>query len=214
MADRFYRVALESTVATQLIVNTFCIFGDDAFADFSPLTAQGLADKLGTDTTLTDAYAGLLNTDSTFDSVVVTEMLAPGDTDIPESGAHSVAKTGTMATTSDVPDPLCAVLHLSTDAAVRSGHGRMFLPPLRLSDNINNEVVSNGYASTHAAPFIAALETYFRDGSAWDGGSHWGLGVYSRTRRARGDANFAFSVTALVLKTPVTWLRSRRLAFA
>ena len=214
MADRFYRVALLSTIAGQQCVNTFCIFGDDAFLDFTPMTAQGLADKIGGDTALTTAYKALLGADSTYDMVSVSEMLAPGSTAIPDSGAHTVNVVGTIATPTTIPDALCAVLHLSTNAAVRSGHGRMFLPPLRSVVNLTDELVSSGY-TTLVNSFIAALDDYYKGGSAWTvGGSHWQLGVYSRTRRARGEPYFAFGVTGMVLKKPVTWLRSRRLSFA
>jgi hypothetical protein len=210
VAERFYHCAFHSTMHGQEIVNTFSIFGDDSFADFTPLTAQGLADKIGGTAALVTAYKALFDATAIVEVLTVREMLAPGDTSVPDAGAHDLNVAGTSpAGGVGLPDALCAVLSFHTDAAVRSGHGRMFLP-IFASDSISNEEVSNGYRG-QVNTLIGELGHFKKGGSAWDAGGHFGLGVYSRTRRARGDAAFAFSITSMTLKAPLTWLESRRL---
>jgi hypothetical protein len=216
MADRFYRVALQSTVHGQQIVNTLHFFGDDAALDFTPLTAQGLADKLGSTTSFTTTYGALIAVSGTFDDIVVTQMLAVGDTAVPEYGLHHVGITGGLSDgVNPVPDPLCGVLTLKTGVPRRGASGRMFLPPLCVQSNMTDELLAAGY-KINVQNFVDELGHWNKNGSRWatSGSSSWGIGVYSKTRRDRGEPNFAYHVVGYRINNAVTWLRSRRLAKA
>lgn len=203
---------MEYLVNGQQMVNTFTIFGDEAIFDWTPTTAQGLADHIA-GSVLPSKFAALLQSDSSLQQVIVRELLAPSDTSVPDQGVAAPALTGTMGATGlDVPTPCCAVLTIGTNAAIRSGHGRMFLPPLRRSGNVSGDDVSATYVAA-VAPLITELGHWNTGGSHWANGN-WGIGVYSRTRRARAIATFAFHANAYTLRAPITWLESRRVHFA
>lgn len=203
---------MQFTQGTIVMNNTFCIFGDDSSLDWSPMTAQGLADHIG-GSLLPSKWQALLTAGATLDSVTVRELLAPGDLSVPDEGVHTLALTGTRsATDTRLPTPMCALLHIATNAAVRSGHGRMFLPPI-----IDSGALANGGTigptvayQTAITGLITELGHWNKGGSHWLSGSTWGVGVYSRTRRAKGLPQFAFSAVAYSNKNLVHWLESRQ----
>ena len=213
MADKFYRVAIEMHTAQWEGVNTFCIFGDDNYLDWTPLTAQGLADKIGGDGTLITKLKAALTTNVTVDAVLVREMLSPTDPSVPDAGAHTVGGAGTFtATAVGPPTQIVCILSEHTDAAVKSGHGHMAFPA---AENYNVYKADGTFDPASAwwtalNAYITELQLYKKGGSKWAAGGHWGLGVYSRTRRARGLPQFAFSVTSITPRLSPRWLNSRQ----
>lgn len=220
MADRFYQVQIQFTDVGQQMRNTLCIFGDDALGDFSPISAQGLADKVGGDATLMGKWAAMIGTGDHVDGVMVRELLAPADLSVPDEGFHAVGAAGTRSLAAGaLPSPLCGLLKFKTNAAVRSGHGHIFLPPIRDAGVLDTDgkIGDLSWYQTAANSLAAELGHYNQGGSAWGGtlepGS-WGLGIYSRTRRARSLPQFAFHTTTITLDSKVHWLRSRRDQYA
>jgi hypothetical protein len=215
MADRFFQVAVHYTVGGQHMESTFCIFGDDSDLDFTPMNAQGLADKLGGNADFTTAWKNLLVASDALDDVTVRELVAPGGSDIPSEGSHHVGLSGTRSFGgSALPLEVCAILGIHTDAAIRSGRGYFHLPPARSTTTMNGSTADQFNLSdaywTAANALLAEMGHWNNGGSHWDTGSSWGVGVYSRTRRARGISTFAFHAVSYSLPNSVKWLRSRK----
>jgi hypothetical protein len=111
-----------------------------------------------------------------------------------------------------IPDPICSVLTKVTDAAVRGATGHLFSPPIRDNQYIANEAIGSIWSDKLTA-IVAELNHFNLGGNAWTEGE-WGTGVYSRTRRAKGDAEFAFHIKGYLIRPAVTWLRSRSVVTA
>jgi len=214
VAARYYRCSLEYTVDGQAMVNTFSVFGDDT-TEFAPSPdAQVLADFMGGNSSFRGAWQGVVSSAATITQLLVTEMLAPSDTNLPQVGSHAIGINGTLGGADVVlPAPMCVVLRLRSDAHIRSGHGRMFLPPIHHADWVSGQLVTSGYGALVDA-LAAELGHWNEGGSRWGLPGGWGICIYSRTRRARAQTPFHFPVTSYQRVDAVTWLRSRRAAFA
>jgi hypothetical protein len=210
VAFRTYRAAFRSTRGTVDFVNTLHFGGDDAALDFSPLTAQGLADKLATDANLLAAYKGILGTGYTYQDVTVREMLNVGDTSVPDQGAHTVAAAGTMSeSTPQPPGAMTLILAIKTNAAVRSGHGYLALPSPPRGDVMSfGSWIQSGTYWTNVQALIAELGHWNKGGSRWSGTS-WGVGIYSKTRRAAGASSYFFSAVSYQARPNIRWRESR-----
>lgn len=106
-------------------------------------------------------------------------------------------------------------MHLGskTSAAIRSGHGGMFIPPGLSSTFLTGDGL-NWSTSGDYWVNAGALGDTLLDGHDWDnligGTGHESYVIYSRTRRAAGATTFAFDVTAVIRNPVPTWLRSRK----
>jgi hypothetical protein len=104
---------------------------------------------------------------------------------------------------------LCALVSLKTDAAIRSGHGWMFLPP---PFNIN--VLDTNFSWDDTNDFwirwqaLADLIPDSFDQSGVDARTYTPI-VYSRTRHRRGQDPYYFTIQDAILKTRPAFLRSR-----
>jgi hypothetical protein len=218
MAFRVYRAALRSTKAGTQFINTLHFGGDDGVLDFSPLTAQGLADKLGGDADFKAAYKGVLGSGYTFQDVTVREMLNVGDTSIPDQGAHTVNEGGAMSESTPVPpQSMTLILAIKTNAAVRSGHGYIALPSPPRGDVMNQNLwATSGVYWTNVQALIAELGHWNAGGSHWSIGgidpTSWGLGIYSATRRARGASEYFFHAVSYQARPDIRWRSSRQTA--
>lgn len=214
MADRFYQVQWRYTCAGQDMESTYCIFGDDSVFDWTPTNAQGLADKLGGATALRDAWKNLLVTSDTLNSVGVRELVAPGGSGVPTEGSHSFGLAGTRSFgVAALPLEVGGIVRIHTDAAIRSGRGYFHLPPARATTTMSvsqpDQFNTSDAYWTLAAALVTELGHWNQSGSAWSSGD-WGMGVYSRTRRARGLSTFAFHAVSYTVPNSVKWLRSRK----
>lgn len=214
MADRFYQVQWRYTCGGQTMESTYCIFGDDSVLDFTPMSAQGLADKLGGTTALTGAWRSTMVSVDSLDSVSVRELVARPGIDVPTEGSHALGLAGTRSFTgSATPLELGGIVALHTAAALRSGRGYFHLPPCRSTSSLNGSTADQFNLTdtywTGAASLVTELGHWNQGGSAWAGGS-WGMGVYSRTRRARGESLFAFHTVSFTVPNSTKWLRSRK----
>jgi hypothetical protein len=149
-------------------------------------------------------------------AVVVTEVLDPDSTAVPAQGSHSVNLAGTQTSAGDqLPPPSCPLLTFYTNAAVRSGHGRIFLPSSGPASNLdgsgNYDTSATFYVTTLPALRTKLLaDVHVTDGVLVD--QDLSLVVYSRTRHARGDDDFYFDVTSIAQHPQLHWLRSRATA--
>jgi hypothetical protein len=165
---------------------------------------------------LTTKFKAVIPATITVDALVVREELAPSDNSVPDEAAQTIGAVGTLGVSGDLlPVPTCALLTIYTNAAVRSGHGRMFLPACYTASTLNNV----GNFDTGAAPFATTLPTLITallagfepnvNGVVTNAAS---LGVYSRTRRAASLSEWFFDATNIVVRTAPHWLRSRTTA--
>lgn len=151
------------------------------------------------------------------DTLVVTEVLAPGSTDIPEQSTEAIGTNGSISVSGDLlPVPSCTLVTLRTNAAIRSGHGRLFLINPGAAANLD----STGKYDPLTAYWVTTLPALLADldddvavenGIYADGTGH--IVVYSRTRHALpGPPDYYFDVQTATAHLELHWLRSRMTA--
>lgn len=206
-----YRCSYESTRRGVKIVNTFHVVARQVGGETGPSSADSVRDALHA--ALTTKYRALLDAVATVDDLLVREELDPSSGGIPAQSLQSIGLAGTRAlATAELPPSACIVATFVTNAAVRSGRGRMWYSILD-KDNIGATglVVQAGVCWTNLAAYLDELKTIHHVTGTLGG---WDLAqvIYSRTRRARGDANYWFDVTGYVRRPTVHWLESRATA--
>lgn len=157
-------------------------------------------------------FKNMLATDFTLNEITgVTEEALPSA--IPFTGAYPVNLSGTRSHTDDrLPLGLSALVAIRTHAAVRGGSGRFWAPP-----PIGSIALGGGHTWDHTQAYWLNVKAFcdalMRTISAGDwfslGGTRLDLVVYSRTRRLRGDAVYAFDASSYAIRDEPHWLRSR-----
>ncbi len=207
-----YRCAFQAVLGGAEIINSFHIKKDP-----DALTTDVSADDVAgfVSTWLATAWKAVVPEEATVQTLTVREELAPGDSSVPDEGSRSYGTAGTLATGDTVlPRPMCMWVAAHTNAAVRSGHGGMFLPPALASNYLDAGGViksTNDYwnaAATLIGDLLAGHDYTIVPSSA----GHLSYVIYSRTRRARGDAEYYFDVTSMTRHPEWHWLRSRSTA--
>jgi hypothetical protein len=209
--SKVWRCSYESVRSGVLLVN---VFHTVATADvgIGDATADEVRDALNT--ALTTKYRAILDTGSTLNSLTVRQELDPGDTSIPAESVLTIGSLGTRSVSdSYLPMSLTQLVSLRTNAAVRSGHGRMFMPPPIASSNLSTGGIWSTGAPywSNVGTFMTELLSTHRVGGIGTG-SDLHTVVYSRTRRARGDSEYWFGVSAYIQRPAPHWLRSRSTA--
>jgi hypothetical protein len=146
--------------------------------------------------------------------LTVREELAPGDSSIPAESVASINLAGTRAPgDTKLPTGLCQLATIRTNAAVRSGHGRLWMPPAVDGASLaaTHTFVAAGTYQLANKAFLDELQLHHDMGLLGVDG-HLDTVIYSRTRRARGDADYFFDMTAYILRAEPHWLRSRQSA--
>lgn len=205
-----YRIALEATGWRGVkIVNTFHVKASDS----APLNPDPSADSTR-DMALSayrDKWKAILTTLDTFDGISVVEEVANPGHDIPQASFGTVGAAGTR-TASDqfLSSGLCILAKISTNAAIRSGHGRMWLPPALTSSAAagTGTWASGNVYWTLTQTFLNAVTATQTPGGIF-GTQTFEPVVYSRVRRARGEANYYFGITGYTMHTDQRFLRSR-----
>ena len=211
---QLYRAAYVSTHSSGVrYVNTFHVVARSQEFTTGDESAAGVRDALHT--ALTTKYRALLGTDVQVETIVVREELAPGDTTPPDEASTTINLAGTFALTTDRnPPALCTLATFYTNAAVRSGHGRMFLP----SSPQPADLDTNGSWQTNRAYWTTTLPAFLNELKAEHTTGNQGAGhtlsqvVYSRTRRAAADPFHYFDVTSYTVRQLAHFLRSRTTA--
>jgi hypothetical protein len=130
-------------------------------------------------------------------------------------GAILSGLTGTRSTANtDLPSALHALIQLRTAKIGRSFRGRIHMPPLLSETDLTDKLfTTSGSYYTALAAFAAKLGSSFGGGSTWSSlwidTWHAKVGVYSRTRRARGEDTWFEPVTSASVTREPHWLRSR-----
>lgn len=203
-----WRLTFKSVRGSLLIQQTFHL-AVDAYIGGTDPNGKKVADMVASKMALT--YRGLLDVGSTLQSVDSREEVLPPA--IPGSGSSVTSAGVGSRTTADtlLATPLCGLITMHTDSAVRGGVGRTFGPPVIVSAALgaNGTIPAGGTYGSPLAGFATVLSNGIESGSWWTGGWVGKLIVYSRTRHKRGDPNYWFTVTSCVAKTDQHWLRSR-----
>lgn len=211
---KVFRCAYNSDQATGVrYVNTFHVVARPGF-DGSEASSAAVRDALHT--ALTTKYRAVLPTDVTVQSLVVREELAPTDSGVPDEASQTIGLAGTLALSGDrLPIPLCALATFYTNAAVRSGHGRMFLPNPGQAANLQSTSLwdtGTAWFGTALPAFLNELKANHSAAIAGHSDATCSQVIYSRTRRGRGDAAYYFDVVSYVVRQQAHWLRSRMTA--
>lgn len=209
--DRWWRCAYLADHSTGVrAVITFHVGSTQDFGSLGIADAAAVRDAL--DGALTAKYRALLTTAWTLQSLVVREELPPGSTDVPREASKTIGLAGTTGGGSDMlPVPTCLLTTFYTDAAIRSGHGRMFLPAAVSATGLTGaglwETTSTWYGLTKT--FLDELVSTHSVDDGASGTNTLHPIVYSRTRRAIPGAAFAFFITSYTRRLQPHWLRSR-----
>lgn len=205
-----YRCSWNSDTDTGVrIVNVFHVVSRPQGIENNAESAAAVRDALIA--ALKTKYKATLQTDCILQSLVVREELAPDDTSVPDEASATIAEAGTQVPSGDrLPWGCCLLATLYTNAAVRSGHGRQFLSPgisasaLTASKTWDTASTAWTNAGTYLAELIAGHST-----GTEPTGHDLSCVIYSRTRRARGDAQYYFDVVSYTRRQQPHWLRSR-----
>lgn len=196
------RVSLEAhhNASGALIINVL-------HAEVDTLTSPPNWNSIATDVGawLQTPWLNLLTQNCTFDQIVVTDENYPGTTS--GQGVHVVGLGGNRTFADDALDRAqCGLLSFKTAVAKRYARGHMFLPPIFESGAISNEgTLTNASAyKTTATTFFQAIGAGHTSGS-----TSYTPEVFSRTRVARGETPFSFTMTGIFLDTHQHYLRSR-----
>lgn len=205
-----YRIALEATGWRGVkIVNTFHVKADDTVIANPDPSADATRDMALA--AYRDKWKAVLTTLDTFDGISVVEEVANPGHDIPSASFGSVGLAGTRSAADQfLSSGLCILAKISTNAAIRSGHGRMWLPPAITSSaaaGTGTWATGNAYWTT-VGTFLDAVVAVQTPGGLF-GTQRFTPVVYSRARRARGESNYYFGVTGYSRHSDQRFLRSR-----
>jgi hypothetical protein len=211
--NRIWRCSYDTTNYTGVtIVNTFHVKSVPDLLATSDESAAGVRDALNT--ALTTKYKAMVASFDTVNALTVREELAPGSSAIPGEAVATIGAVGTRSASDQYLSPgLCALATLDSSAAIRGGKGRMFMPPAYYSAAAASNgtwLSSNSYWTTMVT-FLTELLSTHHSGTT-DLGHNLVPVLYSRTRRARGETNYAFDLTGYRLRTKQHFLRSRTTA--
>ena len=205
------RVTFHSSGGTLRIANSFHYALHNAGIVYGQSDVDEVLAKV--DAHLRGPYRGMMNSGMTLDSIdAVTEELSTGG-DIPKVAVVAVNQPGTRVTSDDrLPWGMSALVALRSNAAVRGGVGRFWAPP-----PITSSSLGAGHSWDHTGPYWLAVKAFsdalmdtIRTGVTFVGAGHdYGLCIYSKTRRNRGDANYYFDVVGYTIRDEPHWLRSR-----
>lgn len=201
----------EGSIGGVKVVNTFHVLDEPQLA-YGNRSAADLANDV--DAWLTTAYKATCHTSQTIDTLTVREELAPDSTAVPEQGIKVIAAAGTRSGTgNDLSLGLCMVVAVKSNAAVRGGSGRMWMPPAVSAGTLTagGTWYTSGAYWTATATFFAALLTA-RDIGSPVTTNHLSYVIYSRTRRRRGAANYWFAAVSYTRRLEQHFLRSRTTA--
>ena len=190
--------------------NTFSAWGHDSA---SPVEVVDLTALLASAwmTDVVDAYLDILGTDATVDGVLARQVFDPlNPTDTKNEAFRTVALPGAHTAFTTAPMETCPLLHLGTDAAGRSAHGRMFVPWWFGAGDLAGEVFSSAVTTKTAAIATELAKLTYTSGShAAGAAADFDLAVFSPTRRSRDEEQYGYRVVAISAPARVHFLRSR-----
>lgn len=214
---RLYRIAWRYTENGVECVNTLHVATSTDVPTWiggSAPDPEALATELNT--RYTTKFRAMLTNSATLHDLTVQDELDPlNPSEAREGFVKSIELAGTRVESNrDQPNMLCAVATLQTGKIGRSFRGRMFLPPV-----VSESAVSTGTFTTAGDYWLACIAFLKEIAPTFGGGSafsslwldtwHAKHVVYSRTRRAHGDDEWANDIVSYRLNKTPHWLRSR-----
>lgn len=162
------------------------------------------------DTHYTTAFRACTHNSIVVDALHVREEVDPTSGDVPSVAQHDINLAGTLGTSShSLQQQLCPLISLKTNAAIRSGRGWMFMPPLLDKGLLGTDGYIDGttVAWTNLNAFAALMDDELDYGTVII--SHSRPVVYSRRRRQLGRSPWTFKVDHAVVRGLPHFLHSR-----
>lgn len=156
-------------------------------------------------THLGTTYRNMLTTNYLWDNITTNTVPEPGAD--PAEGIHLVNLAGTRsAGDTRLDQGLCALLSLKSNTPKKYARGRLFLPPVLDSAQLQAGAGFAGAGTywTAVQAFRVALEAGFTIGD-----TTYGPAVFSRTQLLRGASPYRFPVVTTVAALAPHYLRSR-----
>lgn len=206
---KLWRCAFRSTLSDgTLVVNTFHKV-DRAGIGIGDLSASDIGDALVS--SLGTRYRGMFMSDATVHDLTVTEQTLPGGGAVPEQSVKVIELAGTRSPVSKtLPPSMTPLATLKSNAAVRGGRGRLWLPPPLSSSYLDAPGVWNTLVNGASAGWKLFLDQLVTDESVGTIDVHTlSLVVYSPTRHLRALPDYYFDADVYDLHTKPHWLRSR-----
>lgn len=181
--------------------------------DVPPLGSEpNAADLLaGIDGHLRTAFLAMHHSSFVVDSAELREEVDPASGAVPAAASLAVNTGGVFSGgTIALPDALCAIIKLRTDAALRSARGYMAITSPRQTANLSTSRQWTGTFLTALQNFAALLDDDISAGSFAPTVLH--PVVYSRTRRGLQLSPYTFKIVEGIVRTVPSWRRSRMTA--
>jgi len=210
---KLWRAAYLSSYADGLqLVNTFHgVTTEDTLSINGDGSAAQVRDAVHA--ALTTKYKAILPTDVTLNTLTVRQVLTPGSTDVPEEASQSIGLAGLVTFSGDrTPPALCLLVTLYSAAAIRSGHGRLFLPGSPAVSALDGAGHWQNAGTWYPTTVNAFLDELITTDSVDTGGGNsatWHPVIYSRTRHAGAASPYYFDISSYTKRTKAAWLRSR-----
>jgi hypothetical protein len=216
---RLFRCTLRGQVRSTVFANVFHVAADTPFDTLlwtwtSAPSPEDIADEL--DSKLTTTYRSLIPSAGKFIDITVEDEIDPAHPENLRDGfvkTKDLVGTGTFGTTT-LPTSACMVWTLQSGHIGRSTRGRWFAPPYLDALSVTNGVLDNpSTRRTSHENFLKALVPAFSGGDLWP--TVWvetweaSVGIFSKTRKARGQTPYFFPITAYKTDGKLHWLRSR-----
>jgi hypothetical protein len=212
MSNIAWAVTFRSTRQGVQLVNTLHYAESKGTGGGDNASADEVRDNVAAG--LKDLYRAMLPTDATLDEIIVRSEVRDPAQDVPEQSQLTVGQAGTRTiVTNQLPKSICVLATIRTNAPVRGGIGRVFLPAPVEASWLDAGSWSSGITTNSGSPWKQFMDAAIATQS-------WGtinqhdlpLVVYSRTRHRRGDANYWFAASGYVIRSQPHWLRSRATA--
>lgn len=143
----------------------------------------------------------------------VRQEVDPSGSDVPAVSEELLNLTGQLTPTGDLPPtPLCAWLRFRTAVASRSFRGGTHAPPVPSVTPFTADGALDLSTGQYATDILAlAAKILDKLDNVFDTTGDINPGIYSRTRRARGESFFE-ELTSVTPSTQWRWLRRRMTA--
>jgi hypothetical protein len=200
-----YRLEYRYTLKGQQMITGFDYQTDLAWLGSEPDTSE-VVDQV--DAHLTDRFRHCLSTLGVIDELHARQRVLGAD--VPKTYTKPLNLVGSSVLgAQELPLELCGVIARKTNAAIKSGHGWCFMPPLldNAQSNSEGQLTLGGEYEANLQLFAALLNDDINTGVFTVDKLH--PVVYSETRRKRGDEPFTFQVTNAVVRRKIHFLRSR-----
>jgi len=155
-------------------------------------------------------WTGAFPSSSTFTRCAVRERLESTDTSPPEVAEESVALSGSIASSgSDIlPGALAVWLKFTTNVALRSARGGTHTQGSALPGDLSTGGLWQTGTTFWTAQNTLAASILDKIDNVFDTTGDINPGVYSQTRRDRGQSHF-WELTGVEPQQQIRWLRSR-----